>query len=48
MGVSSEDFLCIQRDAYSYEELPVRNTVIAAGFRGLATEDGRNSVRWTR
>ena len=36
MGVSREDFLCIPRDAYSYEELPVRNTVIAAGFREAA------------
>jgi hypothetical protein len=48
MGVSREDFLCVQRDDYSYEELPVRNNVVAAGFRDLATEDGRNSVRWTR
>ena len=45
MGVSSEDFLCIQRDAYSYEELPVRNTFIAAGFRRFEMEDSRNSVR---
>jgi hypothetical protein len=48
MGVSREDFLCIPRDAYSCEELPVRNTVITAGFRRLAIEHGRNSVRWTR
>jgi hypothetical protein len=48
MGVSSEDFLCIPRDAGSYEELPVRNTVIAAGFRRFEIEDSRNFVRWTR
>jgi len=48
MGVSREDFLSIPRDAYSYEELPVRNAVIAAGFRGLASEDGRNPLRWMR
>ena len=35
MDVSREDFRCISRDDGSYEELPVRNTVIAAGFRGF-------------
>jgi hypothetical protein len=48
MGVSREDFLSIPRDAYSYEELPARNTFIAVGFRDLAIEDSRNSVRRMR
>jgi hypothetical protein len=42
MGVSRDDFLCIPREAYSYEELPVRDTVIAARFR-----DSWNSVKRT-
>jgi hypothetical protein len=45
MGVNREDFLSVPRDAYSYEELPVRNTFIAAR---LAIEDGRIYVRWMR
>ena len=44
MGASREDFLSIPRDAYSYEELPARNTFTAVRFRDLAIEDGRNSV----
>ena len=48
MGVSRDDFLCIPRDAGSYEELPVRNTVIAVGFGGVAVEECRNFLRWTR
>jgi len=51
MGVSRDDFPCIPRDAYSYEELPVRSTFTATGLRGAATEDGRylgTGMRWRR
>jgi len=46
MGVSREDFLFIPRNAYSYEELSVRNKFTAAGFLSGTIEDSRKSLRW--
>ena len=39
MGVSRDVFLCVTRDAYSYEDPRERNTVIAAGFHRFEIED---------